>query len=102
MARRKARTPEARENQLINLAYDLAEQQIRDGTISATVLANFVKMGSQRERMEREKLQTENEHLHAKIKAMESMEDLRVLYQDAMSAMSMYNGESADDNPDIF
>lgn len=102
MPRRKARTPKAREDQLINMAYDLAEQQIRDGTISATVLANFVKMGSQRERMEQERLSAENDHLRAKIKAMESIEDVKSLYQDAMKAMALYSGESNDDVPDIF
>lgn len=102
MPRRKARTPEARENQLINMAYDLAEKQIRDGTISATVLANFVKMGSQREKMEKDKLKAENAHLQAKIKAIESIEDVKALYQNAMAAMTIYNGEKNDDAPDIF
>lgn len=89
---RKARTPEARENQLINMAYDLAEKQIADGTISATVLANFVKMGSQRERMEREKLEAENAHLRAKIESIESARTVKELYKDAMAAFVSYQG----------
>lgn len=92
MPQRKARTPEARENQLINMAYDLAERQIADGSVSATVLANFVKMGSQRERMEREKLQTENDHLKAKIEALESAKRVEELYQEAMDAFRSYGG----------
>ena len=35
---RVAASPEARENQLIALAVDLAEQQLRDGTASSQVI----------------------------------------------------------------
>ena len=35
---RPALTPEARENQLIYLATELAEQQLRDGTASSQVI----------------------------------------------------------------
>jgi hypothetical protein len=50
--RSRARTPEAREDELANLAYDLAEDQIRDGTASSQVITHFLKAGSRRERME--------------------------------------------------
>ena len=92
MAKPKARTPEARENQLIAMAYDLAEKQMQDGTISATVLANFVKMGSQRERMEREKLEAENAHLRAKIETMQYMKESEGRYQEALDAFRSYSG----------
>ena len=36
---RVATSPEARENQLISLAVDLAEQQLRDGTASSQVIS---------------------------------------------------------------
>lgn len=97
MARRKARTPEARENQLINMAYDLAERQMEEGTVSATVLANFVKMGSQRERMEKEKLQAENDHLRAKIEALQSAKHVEELYTEAMTAFRTYAGGMPND-----
>ena len=39
-------TPEARENQLISLAIDLAEQQLRNGTASSQVITHYLKLGS--------------------------------------------------------
>ena len=54
---RPALTPEARENQLVSLAINLAEQQLRDGTASSQVITHYLKLGSQKERLEREKLQ---------------------------------------------
>lgn len=41
-----ATTPEARENQLIALAVDLAEKQMREGTASAQVITHYLKLGS--------------------------------------------------------
>ena len=41
-----ARTPEARENQMIMYAIDLAEQQLRDGTASSQVITHYLKLGS--------------------------------------------------------
>ena len=40
---RPALTPESRENQMIALAMDLAEQQLRDGTASSQLITEFVK-----------------------------------------------------------
>ena len=57
---RPALTPEARENQLISLAVDLAEKQLQEGTASSQVITHYLKLGSMRERLEREKLEEEN------------------------------------------
>ena len=69
---RPALTPEARENQLVSLAINLAEQQLRDGTASSQVITHYLKLGSQKERLEREKLQRENELLKAKTDSIAS------------------------------
>ena len=42
---RPALSPEARENQLIDLAVNLAEQQLLDGTASSQVITHFLKLG---------------------------------------------------------
>ena len=47
---RPASSPEARENQMISLAIDLAEQQLRDGTASSQVITHYLKLGSTKER----------------------------------------------------
>jgi hypothetical protein len=53
--RRPATTPEARENQLISQAVDLAEKQMLEGSASAQVISHFLKLGSSREKLEQER-----------------------------------------------
>lgn len=94
---RPALSPEARESQLISLATDLAEQQIRDGTASSQVLTHFLKLGSEKERLERERLIEENKLLKAKTKALESQEEIKALYAEALKAMRNYAGQGEED-----
>lgn len=86
------KTPEARENQLINLAIDQAEKQLREGTASAQVVVHFLKLASTNNTLEKEKLKAENELLKAKISAVESTKRSEELYQEALDAMKRYSG----------
>ena len=70
---RPALTPEARENQLISLAVDLAERQLLEGTASSQVITHYLKLGSTKERLEKEKLIEENKLLRAKTENLQSM-----------------------------
>lgn len=90
---RPATTPEGRENQMIALAVDLAEQQILDGTASAAVLTHYLKMGTAREQLEREKLRRENTLLEAKAESLASAARIEELYSEAMKSMQAYRGE---------
>ena len=90
-------TPEAKESQMISLAHDLAEKQLRDGTASSQVITHFLKMGSEKERLEREKLQEENRLLKARTKALANAEEIEVLYDQALKAMRSYAGEGDPD-----
>jgi len=94
---RPALTPEARENQMISLAVDLAEQQLIDGTASSQVITHYLKLGSMREKLERERLEEENRLLKAKTKAIESAEEIKTLYEDALKAMRNYSGQGEPD-----
>ena len=89
---RPALTPEAREGQLIARAIDLAEQQLIDGTASSQVITHFLKLGSMREKLERERLEEENKLLKAKTKSYANAEEVKVLYADALKAMRNYSG----------
>ena len=89
---RPALTPEARENQLVSLAINLAEQQLRDGTASSQVITHYLKLGTQKERLEREKLERENELLRAKTESIESAKRVEELYENALKAMRDYSG----------
>jgi hypothetical protein len=89
-----AATPEERENQLIALALDRAEQQLRDGTASSQVITHFLKLGTVKNELELEKLKRENELLTAKTSAIESQENVERLYMDAIEAMKKYRGSN--------
>ena len=94
---RPALTPEARENQMISLAVDLAEKQLQEGTASSQVITHYLKLGSTREKLEREKLAEENKLLRAKTKSIEEAADMKDLYVNAIKAMARYSG-NGDDN----
>ena len=91
---RPALTPEARENQLISLAVGLAEQQLRDGTASSQVITHYLKLGTEKEKLERERLREEIGVLKAKAKAYDTADEMKALYADALKAMSRYQGNS--------
>lgn len=96
--RAPASSPEARENQLIALAEARAEEQLRNGTASSQVICHYLRLGSQREKLEREKLKSEVEMLVAKKEAIESAKRVEELYSEAMRAVRTYRGESEDEN----
>ena len=50
---RPAMSPEARENQMIALAVDLAEKQLLEGTASSQVITHYLKLGTTKEKIER-------------------------------------------------
>ena len=92
--RRPAMTPEARENQLISLAVDLAEEQLRNGTASNQVIVHYLKLGSTKEKLEKEKLARETELVAARADAVKSAQKVEALYDEALKAMREYKGES--------
>ncbi len=97
--RRAALTPEARENQLISLAMDLAEQQLRAGTASSQVITEFLKRGSTRAQIEKELLEKQRDLASAKTESLKSAARIEELYTKAMAAMKRYSGQE-DDNSD--
>ena len=89
---RPALTPEARENQLISLAVDLAEKQLQEGTASSQVITHYLKLGSTKERIEKEILQEQKKLITAKTENLQSAKRIEELYKKAMDAMSLYSG----------
>ena len=93
--RRPGITPEARENQLISDAMDLAEQQIRNGTASSQIITHFLKLATTKMELEKEKLRNENELIRAKKDAIQSAQNTEELYKNAIEAMRRYSGQGA-------
>lgn len=92
-------TPEGRENQLISLAVDLAEQQLRDGTASAQVVTHYLKLGSSREKLEQQKIAMETELIGIKRQTIEVQQQMVGLVEEALNAMRAYSGSSIVDRP---
>lgn len=101
---RPATTPEARENQLIALAYDVVEQRLLDGTATSQETTSLIRLGTAKARLETEKLKRENELLAAKTGAIESAQRVEELYAEAIKAMKTYAGqpEEGEDDSDIY
>lgn len=101
---RPALTTEARESQLISLATDLAEQQLRDGTASSQVITHYLKLGCLREKKEIESLEMKNKLMQAKIDSLKSAERTEEMYKEAIRAMQgyRYDGGGEIDDKEIF
>lgn len=97
-----AETPEGRENQLIAAAVNLAEKQLLDGTASPSVITHYLRLASGREKLEREKLERENEVLRAKAEAYESNRRTEEMYTKAIEAMRRYSGYAEDDDEEDY
>lgn len=97
---KSARSPDAVENILINLAIDVAEKQLRNGTASSQVITHFLKLASSKERLEKQRLQEEVKLLRSKTENMETNKNIETLYAEALNAMSTYGTPFGDDEDD--
>lgn len=91
---------EARETRIISMAMDLAEERIRNGTASAQEVTYWLRLGSQRDKLEREMMEAKNELLLAKTEAIKAAEKTEQLYAEAIKAFRMYGGEAEEDEYD--
>lgn len=95
-----AKTVEGRENQMIALAVDLAEKQLMAGTASSQVISHYLKLGSTKERIEKEILLQQKELMKAKTEAIQSAKKVEELYAAALSAMKNYGGHEQEEELD--
>lgn len=90
---RPALSPEARENQLVSLAVDLAEQQLIEGTASSQVITHYLKLGSTKEKLEQQFKEKQMELMDAKTETLKSTQRIEELYTNALNAMRNYSGQ---------
>lgn len=88
----KERSPKGVENSLISMAMKLAEEKLRDGTASSQLICHFLKLATEREKLENEKLKSYLKVSEAKIKRLESMTSSSELYEEAIKAFRNYSG----------
>ena len=96
--KRKATTAEGRVNTLIDMAVDVAEEQLRNGRISPATLNQLLKLATAKDRLELQKLDKEVALLHAKTESLKSAEKQEELFKEAMAAFSGYRGDDVDEN----
>lgn len=92
-----AKSPEEWEDRCIGEAYKLVEKRLREGTATSAETVHFLKLGSVKEKLERDKLQKEINVLTAKAEAYESAKNIERLYSSALTAMRTYSGQESDD-----
>lgn len=95
--RSPAKTPEERESIMVSKSLNLIERQIDEGSISSTVLSIYAKAGTERDRLEKERLRNENAVLIKKLETMEAAVDVKNLMTDALNAFKGYSGRVVDD-----
>ncbi len=98
--KKKSRPPltaEGKEKQMISLAIDCAEKQLREGTASSQVITHYLKLASSKNELEMEKLRKENELLRAKTEAIKSAKSQEELYAKAIAAIRLYSGVGPED-----
>ena len=92
--RRRALSPEAREQQLISLAMDVAEEQMENRTASAQVITHYLKLATMKEKREMEKTEAEIELMKAKIEALQREERIEELFKSALDSFKVYSGQT--------
>lgn len=97
-----ARTPEARENQLINLAVDEVERRLKNGTISSQLLTVLLKLATTKAQLEIEKLRSDISLQRAKEQEIEDKVSNSDLYSQALKAFKEYKGDVDEDDYDDF
>lgn len=87
-----AKTLEGRENQLINLAYDVVEARLRNGDATSQETTHFLKLGSTMAVLEKEQLEARVELLQGQVEQLKSNARLEAKYDEAIAAMRSYSG----------
>ena len=90
--RRPATTPEARDQQMIGYAVDLAEKQLLAGNASAQVITHYLKLATVREQAELAILEEKKELMRTQRENLASQKTSEELYTKALDAMRKYSG----------
>lgn len=93
-------TEDSRRNQLINMAFDLIEQRLRDGTATSQEVTTLIRMSTERARLELEMLRANKDLAVAKADQIKASARTDELIEEAMAALRRYDG-SAEDDTDV-
>ncbi len=97
---RPAKNPEARERQMISLAYDLVQQRLIDGTASSQETTHFLKLATQEAKLKNKLLEVQADLAVAKKEDLEGRKEYTSLVEEAIKAMRNYSGQGDPDEYD--
>lgn len=95
-------TDEARENYMINLAMDLVEKRLIEGTATSQETTHFLKLGSTEARVRKRILEQEEELTKAKTDNLRMQENMERLISEAIDAMKSYSGSDGGYNENLY
>lgn len=78
------------EAKLIALALGLAERQLLEGTATSQVVTHFLRLGSLRAQVEKEKIQLENNLLIEKIQSEKLGQKMQEMFQNLLESLQTY------------
>lgn len=93
-----AKTVEGRENQLINLAVNLAEEKLKNGTASSQIICTLLNLATTKARLELEKIRSDVQVAEARVKQIQDQETSKDLYAQALQAFRSYQGASMEED----
>ena len=97
VVRTPPKTAQAREDQLIAMAYDRVEDRIRNNQATGPELVHFLKLGSSKGKLEKDILEKERELVSAKTQSLRSQQTTEELYTKVLEAMKSYSGSDSDE-----
>lgn len=100
--RRPAISPDARMGQLVSLAVDCAEQQLRDGTASSQVITHFLKYATREKELELQILERQKDLISAKTEAIQAQKRSDEMFAEAIRAIRGYQGQSDQEDRDDY
>lgn len=92
------RTPEGRESYLVNLAMKRAEEMLTNGTAPAQIISHFLKLGTERAKLEKERIKADVLLQTQKAALVESQKKSEEITSKALEAFRIYSGFSSDED----
>lgn len=87
-----ARTPKEQEQIMINLSMRQAEQMLLDGRAPSQIVTHFLKLATEKAKLENKKLIAETRKAESQANSMDAQTRSEELYQAAIDAFKSYGG----------
>ena len=87
-----AKTPKAREHQMINLALDQAELQLREGTAATPVVVHYLKLATKEQELREKQLDADIRLREKRIDEIDASAELIEMMDKAIKSMREYQG----------